>query len=108
MVAATLRGYVTLWDLRFRIPVYTWQYPQENPAVYALSLCGAAPTVLMATNNNEVYRAHGFTASASARRRGNGGQGGRALIFIPAGGGGLPPEPPPPPLLKQGPGAGLS
>eukprot|EP00668_Euglena_longa_P001348 GGOE01001600.1.p1 GENE.GGOE01001600.1~~GGOE01001600.1.p1 ORF type:complete len:1493 (+),score=277.55 GGOE01001600.1:57-4535(+) len=56
MVTATLRGYVTLWDLRFRIPVFTLQYPQENAVVYALSLCGSAPTVLMAANNNEVSR----------------------------------------------------
>eukprot|EP00667_Euglena_gracilis_P000378 EG_transcript_378 len=56
MVTATLRGFVTLWDLRFRIPVFTLQYPQDNAAVYALSLCGNAPSVLMAANNNEVSR----------------------------------------------------
>jgi phosphoinositide-3-kinase regulatory subunit 4 len=56
MVTATLRGHATLWDLRFRIPVYTWQHPQDSPALYALGLCGPAPTVLMAANNNEVPR----------------------------------------------------
>eukprot|EP01012_Entosiphon_sulcatum_P020565 TRINITY_DN25498_c0_g1_i1.p1 TRINITY_DN25498_c0_g1~~TRINITY_DN25498_c0_g1_i1.p1 ORF type:complete len:1464 (+),score=202.85 TRINITY_DN25498_c0_g1_i1:33-4394(+) len=56
MVTSTLRGFVTLWDLRFRIPVETWQYPQEPSAIYALSLSQKQPTVLVAANNNEVGR----------------------------------------------------
>ncbi|KAJ9451187.1 putative serine/threonine-protein kinase VPS15 [Diplonema papillatum] len=47
VVSATMTGHVTLWDLRFQIPIRTWQV---NEPVYKLSLNGPDPVVLVGTS----------------------------------------------------------
>eukprot|EP01061_Rhynchopus_euleeides_P016067 TRINITY_DN27237_c0_g1_i1.p1 TRINITY_DN27237_c0_g1~~TRINITY_DN27237_c0_g1_i1.p1 ORF type:complete len:1311 (+),score=487.29 TRINITY_DN27237_c0_g1_i1:184-4116(+) len=51
VVSATMSGYITLWDLRFRMPIKTWKL---NEPVNKLALNGPDPVVLVATS--EVQR----------------------------------------------------
>ena len=51
VVSATMTGHITLWDLRFRMPIHTWKL---NEPVNKLSLNGPDPVVLVATS--EVQR----------------------------------------------------
>lgn len=39
LVSGTSRGYMTLWDLRFFLPVNTWNIPWKESAIQAMSLC---------------------------------------------------------------------
>jgi phosphoinositide-3-kinase regulatory subunit 4 len=42
LVTGSTRGQLVLWDVRFRLPVNTWQHPGGSP-VSALALASAPP-----------------------------------------------------------------
>ncbi|CAK9223943.1 unnamed protein product [Sphagnum troendelagicum] len=64
LVSGTSRGILTLWDLRFQVPVNTWQHPACSPVermcvlvpgmVGTASSASARPFVYVAAGQNEV------------------------------------------------------
>ncbi|RID77924.1 hypothetical protein BRARA_A00792 [Brassica rapa] len=59
-VSGSSRGVLTLWDLRFRVPVYSWQYPIICP-IEKMCLCFLPPSVSLSTTMRPfIYVAAGF------------------------------------------------
>lgn len=61
MISGSNRGYLTVWDLRFRLPVKTWRYPkgaQIEALAYAspktLGLASEAPVIFCAAGDEEI------------------------------------------------------
>ncbi|KAJ4868750.1 protein kinase family protein / WD-40 repeat family protein [Raphanus sativus] len=59
-VSGSSRGVLTLWDLRFRVPVHSWQYPIICP-IEKMCLCFLPPSVSLSTTMRPfIYVAAGF------------------------------------------------
>ncbi|MQL91350.1 hypothetical protein Taro_023949 [Colocasia esculenta] len=58
-VSGSSRGVLTLWDLRFRLPVYSWQYSTECPIEDMCLFIPPANTTISASGRPLVYVAAG-------------------------------------------------
>ena len=68
VVSSTLNGYITLWDLRFRLAVRTWNLGEP---VYKLALNGPEPVILIATSEIQRWSLEHLRHVASYRTAGH-------------------------------------
>eukprot|EP01060_Flectonema_neradi_P040013 TRINITY_DN899_c5_g1_i1.p1 TRINITY_DN899_c5_g1~~TRINITY_DN899_c5_g1_i1.p1 ORF type:complete len:1326 (+),score=274.03 TRINITY_DN899_c5_g1_i1:61-3978(+) len=68
VVSSTLNGHITLWDLRFRLAVRTWNLGEP---VYKLALNGPEPVILIATSEIQRWSLEHLRQVASYRTCGH-------------------------------------
>ena len=45
LVTGSSRGHLTLWDMRFRLPVASWQLPRAGPSACPVHIDALAPAL---------------------------------------------------------------